>query len=440
MRATNGAKRIALYTEAWLTRRSSPPRSWGRSTVQTACPLDCPDCCSLAVTVERGTRRRRSTAARARRRPTATSAARSGGSIGASTATSAFCIRRCARARRARASSRASRGTKRSISSRTRCARRAIAFGAESVLPYHYGGSNGLLTNDLEDARFFRRFGASRLARTVCAAPTGAAATAMYGKMAGVAYADYEARAAHRRLGLQSVGVRHPSRLAHQEGAEERRAARRDRSAPHAARATGRSAPAPCGPGTDLPVALAIIRELFERGWADEAFLAEHATGVDELRAAAEPWTIERAAAEAGVAAGRSRDASPSGTARRLPAVIRCGWGQERNRNGGVGDDGDPRAAGRRRKVRRARRRLHDEQLRRVGHHGRDADRRARAAPTRVVNMNQLGRALTEYRRSAGVGAVRLQLQPARDRARSEPRAAGPRARGSVHRRATNRS
>jgi len=32
----------------------SPPVSWGRSTVQTACPLDCPDSCSLAVTVERG--------------------------------------------------------------------------------------------------------------------------------------------------------------------------------------------------------------------------------------------------------------------------------------------------------------------------------------------------------------------------------------------------
>src|ERR1041385_1078976 len=32
----------------------SPPRSWGRSTVQTACPRDCPDSCSLEVTVERG--------------------------------------------------------------------------------------------------------------------------------------------------------------------------------------------------------------------------------------------------------------------------------------------------------------------------------------------------------------------------------------------------
>src|SRR5258707_12057292 len=31
-----------------------PPRTWGRSTVQTACPLDCPDSCSLSVTVEQG--------------------------------------------------------------------------------------------------------------------------------------------------------------------------------------------------------------------------------------------------------------------------------------------------------------------------------------------------------------------------------------------------
>jgi len=38
-------------------------------------------------------------------------------------------------------------------------------FGPASVLPFYYGGSNGLLTNEFEDARFFRRIGASRLAR-----------------------------------------------------------------------------------------------------------------------------------------------------------------------------------------------------------------------------------------------------------------------------------
>src|SRR5574338_955192 len=34
--------------------RTKPPQSWGHSTVRTACPLDCPDSCTLEVTVERG--------------------------------------------------------------------------------------------------------------------------------------------------------------------------------------------------------------------------------------------------------------------------------------------------------------------------------------------------------------------------------------------------
>ena len=68
-------------------------------------------------------------------------------------------------------------------------------WGGESILPYSYGGSNGLLTQDTSDATLFRRLGASRLARTVCAAATGAANGAMYGKMPSVTYIDFrEAR------------------------------------------------------------------------------------------------------------------------------------------------------------------------------------------------------------------------------------------------------
>src|SRR5262249_6914562 len=70
--------------------------------------------------------------------------------------------------------------------------RRAKAeHGGASILPYSYGGSNGLLTQDNIDAQLWRRFGTSRLARTVCAAPTGAANMALYGKMASVTYQDY---------------------------------------------------------------------------------------------------------------------------------------------------------------------------------------------------------------------------------------------------------
>jgi anaerobic selenocysteine-containing dehydrogenase len=81
-------------------------------------------------------------------------------------------------------------------------------------------------------------------------------------------------------------------------------------------------------------VALAIHRYLFEHGFADEAFLARHAHGADRLRERAREWTFERAADAAGVdpkALAQLADLY----AKTSPALVRCGWGLERNRNGG---------------------------------------------------------------------------------------------------------
>ena len=208
-------------------------------------------------------------------------------------------------------------------------------FGAESVLPYHYGGSNGVLTNDFDDARFFRRFGASRLARTVCAAPTGAAATALYGKMAGVAYRGLRRREADRRLGLQSLGVRHSSGVAHQARAEERREAGRDRSAPNAAGAARRSASGV--QARHRPAGRA-------RRSSASCSSAAGPTSVSRRAHRPAPTTARRPPSR-----GRSNapPRKPASTATDIatladwygttsPAVIRCGWGQERNRNGGA--------------------------------------------------------------------------------------------------------
>jgi anaerobic selenocysteine-containing dehydrogenase len=87
-------------------------------------------------------------------------------------------------------------------------------------------------------------------------------------------------------------------------------------------------------PGADLPVALAVIRWLLANGRADRAFLAAQARGAEELERRAAPWTLERAAAEAGIAATDLEDFARM-YADASPAAIRCGWGQERNRNGG---------------------------------------------------------------------------------------------------------
>ena len=147
-------------------------------------------------------------------------------------------------------------------------------------------------------------------------------------------------------------------------------------------------------PGTDLPVALAIHRYLFEEGHADQASSPAHARGAERLREQARAWTFERAAAEAGVAADALAPRGASSTPDDAGAdPVRLGPGAQPQRRQRV--DGDPGAAGRGRQVRRPRRRLHDEQLGLVGHHRTWI--RADEPPTRIVNMNQLGRALTEY-------------------------------------------
>ncbi len=205
--------------------------------------------------------------------------------------------------------------------------------GGEAILPFHYGGSNGWLTEGALATRLFRRLGASRCLRTLCATPSGAASRGLYGPVPGVALEDY----VHSKLIVlwgqnpSATGIHLVPIIERALAAGARLVVVDPRRTPLARRAHLHLA---VRPGTDLPVALAVIRELFASGRADEAFLADHARGADELRRRAEPWTIGRAAGEAGISdleLGRFVDLY----AESRPAVIRAGWGLERNRNGG---------------------------------------------------------------------------------------------------------
>ena len=205
--------------------------------------------------------------------------------------------------------------------------------GAESILPFCYGGSNGLLTQDATDMVFFRRLGASRLLRTVCAAPTGAANMGLYGKMPSVSYLDYP----HAKL-IVMWGMNPSASGIH--ALPFIKEAQRNGAAlvvidPRATPLSGTAdLHLAVRPGTDLPIALALHRVLFEEGHADLAFLDEHTTGADTLRVRAAEWTIERTADVAGVPASDLRRFADLYAATN-PALVRCGWGVERNRNGG---------------------------------------------------------------------------------------------------------
>src|SRR3954468_10148580 len=297
------------------------------SVVETACPLDCPDACTLAVTVQHG---KLITLDGAHKNPV------TDGYI-------------CAKVRKfgervygpdrllhpAVRRGRKGEGKFERVSWDEalelvveRMQRAKAESGGASILPYWYGGSNGMMTQDNLDATLWRRFGTSRLARTLCAAPTGAANAALYGKMPSVTYEDYPDA---RLIVLWGVN---PSasgihlvpyvREAQKRGAQlvvvDPRSTQLARSADvHLA----------VKPGTDVAVALALHRYLFVNDRVDHAFLAAHTRNAEKLRERAEEWTIARAADVAGVdpatlerVAALYADASP--------ALIRCGWGLER--------------------------------------------------------------------------------------------------------------
>jgi anaerobic selenocysteine-containing dehydrogenase len=207
------------------------------------------------------------------------------------------------------------------------------SYGSEAILPVSYGGSNGLLTQDTVDAVLFRRLGASRLLRTVCAAPTGAAAQGLYGKMPSTVYHDYP----DARL-ILIWGVNPSTTGIHLVPFLNEARARGAKIAVIDPRMTNLARQAdlylPVRPGTDLVVALAMHRYLFESGLAAGDFLSQHATGVDELRQRAAGWTFERAAEVSGVRA-ETIEQLAAWYARTSPALVKCGWGLERNRNGG---------------------------------------------------------------------------------------------------------
>jgi anaerobic selenocysteine-containing dehydrogenase len=206
-------------------------------------------------------------------------------------------------------------------------------WGAEAILPYHYDGSNGLLSHDFLDAYLFAKLGASRLARTLCAAPATAVAMGMYGKMPGVAFQDYPAAKAILIWGANP-------KYSNIHLVPYLRQARKNRAFVVAIDPIRNFSSAeidlhlPVYPGADLPVALAMIRRWDEAGRLDRVFLSRHADGLEPLLAAASEWSVERAAAEARVPA-RAIEELARVFAASSPAVIRVGWGIERNRNGG---------------------------------------------------------------------------------------------------------
>lgn len=215
----------------------------------------------------------------------------------------------------------------------SRLKRVAQEWGPEAVLPYSYAGSMGILNANGMDRRFFHRIGASRLDRTICSSAGGVGLVKTQGAKFGVAPEDF----VHSRL-IIAWGANVLATNVHLWPfiVEARRAgAKFIVIDPHRNRtAIASDQHLFINPGSDKALALGLLHIIFRDGLEDRDYLERNASGADELREFVRDYTPERVAKWTGIAA-ESVIALAHQYAETRPAVIRVNYGVQRNPNGG---------------------------------------------------------------------------------------------------------
>ncbi len=208
--------------------------------------------------------------------------------------------------------------------------------GPQSIVPLNYAGPHGQLALGSMDMRFFHKLGASRLNRVaLCGGVRTEAYLGTFGAVPALRPDTLGAAKLIVAWGFNvSVSGLHLMPLineARQRGAkivvvDPRRTKVAEQADLHL----------PILPGTDVILAFALAAELERSGGLDRAFIAQHVAGADEFLARARSRSLDEAAALCGVPAEQIRTLA-RWYAESAPAAICCGNGLERNRNGGAG-------------------------------------------------------------------------------------------------------
>ncbi len=205
--------------------------------------------------------------------------------------------------------------------------------GAESILPYSYSGTLGLVQCMVSGARFWNRLGACGLDRTICdAAGTLAMEVTVGGKISAPPHDLLNSK-------LILIWGHNPVSTAPHMMPVIREAQRNGTQIvvidPYATR-TARSADwhLQPHPGTDAALALGMIHIIFAEGHHDEAWLIAHALGWEDLRVRANEYPPERVEQLTGISvADLQRLTHLWVTA--TPAVVKFSDGIQRNLQGG---------------------------------------------------------------------------------------------------------
>jgi anaerobic selenocysteine-containing dehydrogenase len=205
--------------------------------------------------------------------------------------------------------------------------------GAQSILPYSYAGTMGMVQGSSMDRRFFHRLGASKLDRTICSMAGTVGMRMTVGANIG---ADAEGIPESDLVILWGTNTltSNPHLWPFVLQARERGARVLCIDPLKTRTAEQCDEWIPIRPGTDGALALAMMHVLFAEGLEDRDYLERHTLGHEELRERVREWPPERAAAITGLPAERiARLGREYGTAR--AAFLRINYGLQRH--GGAG-------------------------------------------------------------------------------------------------------
>ena len=207
-------------------------------------------------------------------------------------------------------------------------------YGPESILPYSYAGTIGVLGYGSMDRRFFHRLGASQLNRTICSKAGGDALLSVYGRKLGTDTEDFR----EARFILAWGANIHGNNIHLWPMVEEarRKGAKLVVIDPYATR-TARLADwhIPIHPGTDAALALGLMHVLIRDSLYDREYVAGHTHGFEQLKQRAAEYTPDRVSRWTGIAA-KDIDRLAHEYATTRPAVIRMNYGIQRAENGGT--------------------------------------------------------------------------------------------------------
>jgi len=210
----------------------------------------------------------------------------------------------------------------------------ADTAGPEAVLPYSYAGTMGLLNFGGMDRRFFHRLGASRLDRTICSTAGMVGMT----EALGIRYGTEPEQFRHARL-ILAWGANILGTSVHLWPfiMEARRNGAKFYTIDPRRNRTGAAADRHyfINPGSDTALALAMMHVIVGENLHDTDYVERHTVGFDGLRDRVRDWTPQRAAELTGIpAADIVHLAREYATTR--PAVIRLNYGVQRSERGAM--------------------------------------------------------------------------------------------------------